>query len=412
MVISTTMNVKPSTDRVSFEDAANHKENFDIFKSLPLLRDLFADPSVGICQRSCSPQWWYSQRGWFNLRGFNPGLNQVMVVQGSAFDKWLSVGRLDKLRNFNTYDFLVEELFSTMHDYLHIWAYQLIQNEFPEYGFGQERITSKNIDDFIYLHLVTEVVAALGTDYWLLSQKNADDILQCGTVLTTSATRYHKSQDKEFHRIGIFPGEKEFFDDFLDIVCLGVIKKAKLQDFKMSASFSLWAKHVLGYAVNQRQYTSTWLRLQSLNLNPYTTVDQIKWRSGKRKKIAQTLKEALIEKLKGHRLYQKPVSWTWDYNMDHGLDFRFFNLNYLRQQMNPQEWMRYLKRTPIVGDSRYLLAQMVVSLKDPGKERKYVSEIEMENVSTFNPKMLLPFSKEKNWLPITTQEPKAIFFAN
>jgi hypothetical protein len=42
------MNVKPSTDRVSFEDAANHKENFDIFKSLPLLRDLFADPSVGI----------------------------------------------------------------------------------------------------------------------------------------------------------------------------------------------------------------------------------------------------------------------------------------------------------------------------------------------------------------------------
>jgi hypothetical protein len=179
----------------------------------------------------------------------------------SAFADWLREPQ-GSARQFNEGDYLVPEVLFAVHDYLHAWAYQVINDVQPglEFGFGD--ITPDNAEAMVFCHLATEAVATAGLDYWYLSQFDLNSLIPIGTAVDHLTVSYHQRHIEEYRRYcpGLVVDHPRFLVQLGEFYATGVFKGFSRQDLRDSPLLLRWLQHEIGYGEKQREYTRMWLQ--------------------------------------------------------------------------------------------------------------------------------------------------------
>lgn len=302
---------------------------------VPLVRELLTDPHVKLVPRAVDKGWFYSGQVPVSVTGFFPPTGEVYYGARSFLAEWLGFAA-QSARPYNEGDLLLPELFFAVHDSLHAWAYNAMRTLRPELELGEGAITSKNIEDFVFCHLLSETVATVGLDYWYLGQVNLNDVCDIGTCFRTLTVSYHDDFLGEYRKFNpkFEVQAPAFFAAMVEFYCSGVFKGFDLRALKQSPRVLRWLEHELRYGQTQRQYTRQWLA--------YLSADEIRY--SPRKLAApvssdKSWKRELVNEL-GLLLWQKvkqgssPVLKTplaraaaWSCPEGKAPDFRFLNLN-------------------------------------------------------------------------------------
>ncbi|MEO0336673.1 MAG: hypothetical protein AAF202_09770 [Pseudomonadota bacterium] len=204
-------------------------------------------------------------------------------------------------RKLNYDDRLVYEAMFLVHDYLHLWSYKMIQAHFPKIGFGIRPITKKNIEDFVFCHLVTEAAAVVGLDYWVLCQRGINEYCPLGSKSGPLTVSYAEKNIDEFRRFN--PSfkvmKKDFFSKIAKFYCTGQFYGFDVHDVKRSPLLSEWLEHEIYYGDTQRVYTRAFLSLMASEDIPYD-----KKGLGKRVSTQGSWKSQLLEVI-GDLLWEK-----------------------------------------------------------------------------------------------------------
>ena len=104
------------------------------------------------------------------------------------------------LREANEGDRLMYELLFAAHDYLHAWSLQEIVALVPNLGVGTTTIDGANLEDLVFVQLVTEVAATVGLDYWYLSCVDLTEMFDLGFMIQSLTRPYRESHASEYRR--------------------------------------------------------------------------------------------------------------------------------------------------------------------------------------------------------------------
>lgn len=228
---------------------------------IPLVSDFISDPHIAKVFRANDARWFYNQI--LNdpmCMGFNPYDSAVFMMSHSQIEKWYKKPDIDA-RQLNEADRLILEIFFAVHDYLHAWCYHCIHHLAPELGLGTKKITKENMDLFVFLHLITEVAAHVGLDYWFLSRQNVNDLLPVGTArIKGFAANFYFENRKELKRLKIPLNidSPEFFLYLTKAFGNNIFPKISRQTLKRSALTRSWIQHQQVYLFQQRRYIREW----------------------------------------------------------------------------------------------------------------------------------------------------------
>jgi hypothetical protein len=302
---------------------------------IPLVRHLLEDPAIQLLERGIDNNWYYQQCVSQQMTGFNPFSASVFYPAISALATWLP-NRAGSAREHNRHDRLVRELNGAFHDYLHCWAVLAINDLMPELGFGRAPITEKNIEDFVYCHVVAEIAASIGTDYWYLCATDLNAFCDLGTAPYQGyQTRYDERALPEYRRFNpsLTVQRREFFQEFAQIYLTGSITGFDLADVRSSPRLEAWLTHELRQAVQVRAYARQWFSYLAHQPIAYSNAQLVapfetapEWR----RELMMGMSEVLWEKVKEGKLHRF-ASWereeSWSRPAQRPIDFRFVNLN-------------------------------------------------------------------------------------
>jgi hypothetical protein len=228
--------------------------------NIPLIKQAFCDLNFQFVKRGVDSTWSYEKVIPITITGFNPFQNSFYYGHSSCFAAWLE-SPFSSARDLNENDLLVREALLMAHDYLHAWAYQKIDQLLPQLGVLSGRITAENFEDYTFCHLVTEAVATVGLDYWLLSVKGLNDYCPIGSNTTILTVNYRESLMAEYRKF--YPKlevqRPEFLKEMATFYCTGEFIGFDVYDLKRSPQLHLWLQHELSYGVTQRRLTRMWL---------------------------------------------------------------------------------------------------------------------------------------------------------
>jgi hypothetical protein len=228
---------------------------------LSLVEQMFEDPVIRLTPRRNDRRWLYEKHVPVSLSGFNPSSGLVFYSAVSAFADWLAAP-LGSARPFNEGDQLVPEVLFAVHDYLHAWAYQVINEVTPGLAFGFAEITPDNAEAMVFCHLLTEAVATVGLDYWYLSQFDLNSAVPIGTCVEHLTVRYSRRHVDEYRRYcpGLLVEHPRFLARLAEFYCTGIFTGFARQDLKDSPLLLQWLQHEISYGAKQREYTRMWLQ--------------------------------------------------------------------------------------------------------------------------------------------------------
>jgi hypothetical protein len=302
---------------------------------IPLLAEALGSSDVKIVRRPIDRSWLYEGIIPASVSGFNPFHRSLFIDSKSSLAGWLDGGRKND-RAYNERDFLVHEALFLVHDYLHCWATQAIQNELPELQFGTGEINRRSLEDFAFCHLLTEAVATVGLDYWYLSTVDLNEVVDLGTARGPLTVGYRERDLAEYRRFHPkFEAQTpNFFKQIALFYARGSFEGFTIGDIRKSPKLLNWIEHELAYGEKQREYTRAWLLHLS---NGKVFLDRAEL--GLPIVVDQPWQKALIENL-GARLWQKvklgkvqafgksvPMARLWKRDPALPIDFRFTNLN-------------------------------------------------------------------------------------
>jgi hypothetical protein len=229
---------------------------------IPLVMQAFSDRRFRFIPRSTDVRWTYRKRVPIKLAGFNPFEFACYYGQESRFAAWLR-DPFGSARELNEGDVLVKEVLFMVHDYLHAWAYSVIDQLFPRLRVLHGGITAETFDDYVFCHLLSESVATVGLDYWLLSQRDVDGYCPIGGNVGPLTVSYREALLSEYRR---FSPELEiqtpdFFRMHVQFYCTGELPGFEADDLMRSPKLLDWLKHELSYGATQRRLTRQWLAL-------------------------------------------------------------------------------------------------------------------------------------------------------
>ncbi|MFY0572820.1 hypothetical protein ACN28E_54570 [Archangium lansingense] len=227
---------------------------------LPLVRRMLSDPLVRLVPRAIDQRWHYERIAPVTLTGFNPFHRSVFYASHSALSRWLDEP-YGSARDYNEGDHLVREVLFAVHDYLHCWSAAAIAVLAPRVRFDTGPILRDNLEDFVFCHLLTEVAATVGLDYWYLSTFNLAERIPIGTTLVNLTVNYHERYVSEYRRFcPRWDAQRpEFFGDLARFYCSGVFEGFDVRDVRRSPRLLKWLSHELTYGARQREYTRLWL---------------------------------------------------------------------------------------------------------------------------------------------------------
>ncbi len=235
---------------------------------IPLVKMVLADGAFQLKRRAIDANWSYSKRIPVTLSGFNPFEGSYFYAQRSAFANWLKNPN-SSARDYNENDCLSREVMFMVHDYLHAWAYQLVDHLWPELGLFSGQIRSEHFEDFVFVHLLSEAVATVGLDYWYLCVRGINTYCPIGSMVGTLTVSYRENLLPEYRKFdsGLVVQDPAFFNRLACFYCHGIWTGIDAADLKRSPLLYKWLEHELSYGATQRSVTRSWLGfLQGCNL--------------------------------------------------------------------------------------------------------------------------------------------------
>lgn len=356
-----------------------HKESL---LHIPLVAQMLADPFVEFRERAVDRGWQYEQILSRSVTGFNPWSGSIMYASTSRFAQWLKRPR-ESARPLNDGDMLVNEVLMAAHDYLHIWAYSTIASLRPSLRFGWGQINKGNFEDFVFCHLLSEAVAVVGLDYWLLSEKTVDGFCGIGSAMGPLAVSYREELMPEYRRFNrqFQVQTPSFLGDIVRFYCSGDFIGFGERDLRSSPVLMRWLQHEISYGLDQRNFTRAWLaflakddiRLRRENLSAAVVANK-RWQS----RLIEDVSHLLWEKVKLGRLHEvaPPVEARrrWKRDPDRPLDFRFLNFQQLsRQGEVPDSLWKSLN--PQSEDYECLLNQFIAWHRFAGLEDEFLAMV-------------------------------------
>ena len=303
--------------------------------NVPLVQQMLTDPHVTVAPRQIDCNWKYYNHLPLTTTGFNPWCGQVFYGQKSAFADWMQ-DPFSSSRQYNEGDFLVPEAIMLAHDYLHSWSYQAIHNLVPKIQFAQTPLTKKNIEDFVFCHLLTEAVATVGMDYWYLSTIDFNQICNVGTAFTGMTTSYREKDIAEYQRLNkkFIVQSPQFFEDVCYFYCSGQWDGFDLTDLKKSPLLYSWIEHELTYGEAQRRISRQWfsfLAKEDIQYKGKELTNKVDASQPWKKKLIKDLSQLLWRKVKENQLCLFPKKLShhkmWQAPKNKPKNFRYCNLN-------------------------------------------------------------------------------------
>lgn len=311
---------------------------------VPLVRQLLEDRNVGLAPRAVDARWYYEGVLPIRLGGFNPLSGAVYYPASSHLARWLDAPA-KSARRHNENDWLVQELLFAVHDYLHVWAYGVIDALAPKHGFRERPKTRAALEDRVFCHIVSEAVATVGLDYWFLCTLNLNELCDLGTRFDFGLTTdYHQRFAPEYRRFGpsLRVQHAEFFGVLTRFYCSGVWAGFDLRALKRSPLVLRWLEHELRYSRLQRRYARQWfselapraLAFDASELDAPIAVN----RAWQHELIAE-LGALVWDKVKNRKEpgFRHVPRRAWSPDYDRPIDFRFVNLNALRAERRALE---------------------------------------------------------------------------
>lgn len=309
---------------------------------LPLVRQAFGDQGFRFVARSVDAHWSYERAIPVALGGFNPFESAFYYSQSSRFAAWLA-NPYGSARDFNENDLLVREVLFMVHDYLHAWAYSVIEELHPEYQVFHGAITARTLEDYVFYHLVTEAVATVGLDYWFLCHRDLDELCPIGSSIRTLTVDYHDAQLPEYRRF--FPElevqEPGFFGTLATFYCTGEFPGFDVSDLRRSPRLLRWLRHELSYGETQRKLARGWLAYlaaEPITLSEAELVAPIEIDTEARSQLVDEVGRRLWAKVKdadGSNIQPLATPPARRSPSDRPPDFRFVNLACLPQERWP-----------------------------------------------------------------------------
>jgi hypothetical protein len=304
--------------------------------SIPLVRQAFGDQAFRFVERGLDASWSYERGIPVSLGGFNPFESAFYYSQSSRFAAWLS-SPYGSAREFNENDLLVREVLFMVHDYLHAWAYSVIDELYPSCQVFHGAITAQTLEDYAFYHLVTEAVATVGLDYWFLCNCRLDELCPIGTNFRTLTVDYHDSQLPEYRRFSsdLQIQQPEFFRTLATFYCTGEFPGFDVSDIKRSPQLLRWLRHELSYGATQRKLARSWLAYlaaEPLALTEAALVAPLEVDTKARSRLIHDVGERLWAKVKGvdtaacSNIKPPPSPPDRRSPSDRPPDFRFVNL--------------------------------------------------------------------------------------
>ncbi|HET7504897.1 MAG TPA: hypothetical protein VFK02_27930 [Kofleriaceae bacterium] len=221
---------------------------------------MFSDLAFRLVPRSTDVNWSYSKCAPFSLTGFNPFERAYYYGQGSRFAAWLT-DPYGSARNFNENDLLVREVLFMTHDYLHAWTYSIIDRLFPGLRLLHGAITRDTFDDYVFCHLLSETVATIGVDYWLLCERGVNEFCPIGSNMGPLTVSYREARLPEYRRFcpRLEVQAPAFFQTLATFYCTGEFPGFDADDLRRSPQLLSWLRHELSYGATQRTLTRRWL---------------------------------------------------------------------------------------------------------------------------------------------------------
>jgi hypothetical protein len=299
---------------------------------VPLVRHALSDRQVRWTARAVDRRWVYEGIAPVSVVGFNPFRRRVFYGATSRLAGFLRAPAASS-RLLNAGDFLVSELLFGVHDYLHAWSYLAIAALAPELGLGTAPITTGNLEDLAFAHIVTEAAATVGLDYWYLCTVDLNDVAPIGTRHRGGLTvSYHERDLAELRRFDptLRVQEAPFFARLVATYCLGAFDGFGAADLDRSPLLLRWMKHELSYARVQRAGIRAWLAfLGGLDAGGDLARPLAHGARWKRRLVAD-LGALLWEKVKGDVLHVFPAGAlddrrAWRSAADAPLDYRFLD---------------------------------------------------------------------------------------
>ncbi len=294
------------------------------------VRHALQDPYFTCTCRPIDGNWHYA--GFTDvMSGFNPILHTHFYPADSILQKWLE-DPVHQGRELNEGDRLVREVLHMAHDYLHSWAYRAIEHLDPDAGINREPITRDNLDDFAYLHLLTEAAAVVGLDYWFLCVKDMSRRCDLGSLAGPRTVEYQERLLPEYRRFNpaLVVQDAAFYSSVVKVFCTDEFDGFGVEDIKRSPALERWLSREVQASYSQRHVTRLWLsgfggfRLSDKDLHRPLAAP-----SRKQRRLAEALGNLLWRKIKlGAPLFFPANDTTnpWRYQSDGFADFRIANL--------------------------------------------------------------------------------------
>ncbi|MEO7730616.1 MAG: hypothetical protein ABIY55_06550 [Kofleriaceae bacterium] len=228
--------------------------------NIPLVRQAFEDLAFRFVPRNTDASWSYEGTVPISLGGFNPFELSFYYGHTSRFAAWLS-DPFGSARELNENDQLLREVLFMVHDYLHAWAYTVIDELCPSLRVFHGAIDAQSFDDYVFCHLLTEAVATTGLDYWFLCTCDLNAICPIGTNMKSLTVDYHQSRLPEYHRFSpdLEVQTPAFFRALTAFYCSGEFPGFDVDDIRRSPQLLRWLRHELSYGAIQRDLSRDWL---------------------------------------------------------------------------------------------------------------------------------------------------------
>lgn len=395
--------------RVAAVDAELHPESL---LRVPLVKRAFTNLDFRLVSRGVDAYWTYQKVIPLTVTGFNPLQGAYFYSRNSFFARWLRQP-FASARDLNENDLLVMEVLFMAHDHLHAWAYQIIEKLRPEVNVFSRPITAENLDEFAFYHLLSEAVATVGLDYWVLSVNDVNHYCDIGSARGPLTVSYREAYLPEYRRFcpDFEVQTPEFLNRIARFYCAGVFSGFDTSDLKRSPRLLSWLKHELRYGVTQRKLTRSWLmflaeeriEIPEAKLSaPVAVTPELD-------ALASEIAEALWRLVKhGEDLCG---SWTQPESRRHSShdrtpDFRFLNLN----RWDPEQW-RGLQFEPASKAFEYLLFQYVAAVPYASVPRERIKYLDLMRRES-KPQLTQMLIGDLPRLPVGNEEPRDLFIAN
>lgn len=311
------------------------------------VRHALLDPYFDLACRPIDCNWNYAGIT-LVMVGYNPVYNNHFYSATSAFNDWLK-DPINLGRALNHEDRLVKEVLLMAHDYLHSWAYRAIENLDPNVNVNQVPITRENIDDFVYIHLITEAAAVIGLDYWYLCVKNVNQRCSLGSLAGAQTVEYQEDYISEYRRFNpsLVVQHPDFFFRIVNLFCTSEFDGFSFDDLRKSPALFRWLVREMKATPCQLFNTRLWLsHVGGFRLSDEELSQPLSAPTDKQRQLAEELGRLLWKKIKlGSHLFFAPKSTqqVWTYKSSDDVDFRVVNLRRIPTKVYDWNSLRHPK---------------------------------------------------------------------